>query len=96
MSDYYANMNLAVREWHYNQKKPSSNFRKLLQDHIDKATPCRTLTTEEVRRLANLKSVSMKMKRGEYVQNRQLQTCLSYDKPRRLKYLRRWVEILHE
>jgi hypothetical protein len=52
----------------------------LLQDHIDKATPCRTLTAEEVRRLAKLKSVSTKMKRGENMQNRQLETCLSYDK----------------
>jgi len=39
------------------QKKPSSNFRKLLQERIDKAYLRRTLTDEEVRRLAKLKSV---------------------------------------
>ena len=61
-------------ECYDSQKRPSGNFRKLPQEHIDKANPRRTLTAEEVRRLATLKSVSTKLNRGENVQNRQLQT----------------------
>jgi len=40
-----------MSEWYDNQNKPSSNFRKSLQEHIDKANPRRTLTAEELRRL---------------------------------------------
>ena len=61
-------------ECYDSQKRPSGNFRKLPQEHIDKVNPRRTLTAEEVRRLATLKSVSTKLNRGENVQNRQLQT----------------------
>ena len=39
-------------EWYDRQKKPSSNFRKLLQERIDKANPRRKLTAEETKRLA--------------------------------------------
>ena len=34
-----------MSEWHYNQKKPSSNSRKLLEERIEKADPRRQLTT---------------------------------------------------
>jgi hypothetical protein len=55
-----------VSEWFENQKKASGNISKLLQERIDKANPRRTLTAD-------------KLRRGENVQNRQLQTWLSDD-----------------
>jgi len=64
-------------EWYDRQKKPSSNFRKLLQERIDKANPRRKLTAEETKRLAKWESIADKLRRGENVQNRQLQTWLS-------------------
>jgi hypothetical protein len=68
-----------VSEWYDNQKKPSSNFRKLLQERIAKANLRRTLTAEEQKRLAKLEGIAEKLKCGEYVQNCQLQTWLSQD-----------------
>ena len=44
-----------MSEWYDSQKKPSGNFRKLLQEQIDKANPRRTLTAEEQKRLSKLK-----------------------------------------
>ena len=69
-----------MSEWHDSQKKPSGNFRKLLQERLDKDNPRRKkLTREETTKLAKLEGIAEKLKRGENVQNRQLQTCLSYD-----------------
>ena len=68
-----------MSEWYDNQKQPTSDFRKLLQERIDKANPRRTLTAEEERRLSKLEAIVSKLKRGENVQNRQLQTWLSED-----------------
>jgi len=68
-----------VSEWYDNQKKPVSNFRQLLQERIKKAKPRRTLTSEDSTRLAKLEAIADKLKRGENVQNRQLQTWLSED-----------------
>ena len=68
-----------MSEWYDNQKKPSSNFHKLLQERIAKANLRRTLTAEEQKRLAKLEGIAEKLKRGEHVQNRQLQTWLSQD-----------------
>tara|TARA_B100000902_G_C27001257_1_gene759995 strand:+ start:26 stop:751 length:726 start_codon:yes stop_codon:yes gene_type:complete len=68
-----------MSEWLDNQKKPSSNFRQLLQERIDKANPRRTLTAEESNRLSKLEAIADKLRRGENVQNRQLQTWLSHD-----------------
>jgi hypothetical protein len=68
-----------MSEWYDNQKKPSSNFRKLLQERLAKANPRRTLTAEEHRRLSKIEAIAAKLKRGENVQNRQLQTWLSED-----------------
>ena len=65
-----------MSEW---QKDSSDNFRKLLQERIDKTNPRRTLTAEEERRLSKLEAIADKLKRGENVQNRQLQTWLSED-----------------
>ena len=60
-----------------NHKKPSSNFRKSLQERIEKSNPRRKLTAEETKRLAKLESIADKLKRGENVQNRLLKTWLS-------------------
>jgi hypothetical protein len=66
-----------MSEWFDNQKKPNSNFRKLLQERIEKANPRPSLTAEEIKRLAKLEAISEKFRRGENVQNHQLQTWLS-------------------
>ena len=68
-----------MSEWYNSQKKPSSNFRKLLQERIDKANPRRKLVKDETTKLAKLEAIADKLKRGENVQNRQLQTWLSDD-----------------
>ena len=69
----------ALSEWYNSQKKPSSNFQKLLQERLDKANPRRLLTIGEEIRLSRLEAIAAKLKRGENVQNRQLQTWLSED-----------------
>jgi hypothetical protein len=68
-----------MSEWYDSQKKPNSNFQKLLQERIEKTNPRRTLTAEESKRLSKLEAIADKLKRGENVQNRQLQTWLSDD-----------------
>jgi hypothetical protein len=68
-----------MSEWYDSQKKPNSNFQKLLQERIEKTNPRRKLTAEEAKRLARLETIANKLKRGENVQNRQLQTWLSED-----------------
>ena len=74
-----------MSEWYDCQKKYYSNLRKLLKDHIDKANPRSQLTTEESKRLAKLEAIASKLKRGENVQNRQLQTWLSEDEYAQIK-----------
>jgi hypothetical protein len=64
-------------EWYDNQKKPASNFRKLLQLPVVEVNLRRNLTAEEAKRLTKLEAITDNLKRGENVQNRQLQTCLS-------------------
>ena len=49
----------------------------MLKERIDKANPRRTLTAEEKRQLSKLEAIAAKLRRGENVQNRQPQTCLS-------------------
>jgi len=66
-----------VSEWYDCQKQSNSSFRKLLGEHIEKTNPHRELTTKEAKRLAKLEAIAKKLKRGENVQNRQLQTWLS-------------------
>ena len=68
-----------MSEWYDYQKRQSSNFRKLLQERIEKSNPRRKLSSEETKRLAKLEAIAEKLKRGENVQNRQLQTWLSED-----------------
>jgi len=69
----------AMDEWLDNQKHPSSNFRKLLKERIGKANLRRKLTAEEAKRLNKLSEIADRLKRGENVQNRQLQTWLTQD-----------------
>ena len=68
-----------MSEWYDSQKKLSVNFQKLLQERIEKTNPRRTLTAQEERRLSKLEAIVAKLKRGENVQNRQLQTWLNTD-----------------
>ena len=66
-----------MSEWLDNQRQSISNVRQLLQERIEKANPRRELTAEEAKRLNKLEGIADKLKRGENVQNRQLQTWLS-------------------
>ena len=81
-----------MSEWYENQKKSISSIRQLLQEGIEKANPPRNLTAEEAKRLAKLEAIADKLKRGENVQNRQLQTWLSEDEYEQLEY--EWQEQL--
>ena len=74
-----------MSEWYDSQKKSSSNFCKLLQERIEKVNPRRKLTAEEVKRLAKLETIANKLKRGENVQNRQLQTWLGEEEYEQLE-----------
>ena len=68
-----------MSEWFNNQKQSSSNFRKLLQEQIDKANPTLNLASDETERLTSLEAITDKLRRGEHLQNRQLQNWLSED-----------------
>ena len=68
-----------MSEWYDKQKQASSNFQKLLQERVEKSNPRRELTTKKAKRLSRLDAIADKLKRGENVQNRQLQTWLSAD-----------------
>ena len=54
-----------MSEWHDSQKQSTVNFRKLLQEQIEKENPRRKLTAEEAKRLAKLEAIAEKLKRGE-------------------------------
>ena len=75
-----------------NQKQSNSNFRKLLQERIEKANPRRELTTDETKRLRKLEAIADKLKRGENVQHRQMQTWLRDEEYEQLGY--EWQEQL--
>ena len=81
-----------MSEWLDNQRNQSRDFRKLLQEHIEKTNPHRKLTSEEAKRLARLEAIADKLRHGEHVQNRQLQTWLSEDEYAQLEY--EWKEQL--
>ena len=74
-----------MSEWLDNQKQSNSGIRQLLKERIEKANPRRKLTTEESKRLAKLEAIADKLKRGENVQNRQLQTWLSAEEYEQLE-----------
>ena len=61
------------------QGKSCGSFKLLVKERIDKINPRRKLTSEEAKRLARLEAIADKLRRGEHVQNRQLQTWLSED-----------------
>ena len=75
-----------MSEWYENQKKSISSIRQLLQERIEKVNPRRNLNAEEAKRLTKLETIADKLKRGENVQNRQLQTWLSEDEYGQLEY----------
>ena len=81
-----------MSEWHDNQKQQSTNFRKFLKERIKQDNPRRELTAEETKRLAKLEEIAEKLKRGENVQNRKLQTWLSEEEYEQLDY--EWQEQL--
>ena len=64
----------------------------MLQERIEKDNPRRELTTEETKRLKKLGEIADKLKRGENVQNRQLQTWLNEEEYEQLEY--EWQEQL--
>ena len=68
-----------MSEWQNMQKDSSDNFRKFLQERLDKTNPRRKLAKNETTKLAKLEGIAEKLKRGEHVQNRQLLTWLSED-----------------
>ena len=69
-----------MSEWLDNQKQSISSICKLLQERIEKANPRRKeLTLDEANKLAKLEAIAAKLRRGENVQNRQLQIWLSDD-----------------
>jgi len=81
-----------ISEWLDNRKKPNGNLHELLQKRIEKANPRRNLTAVEAKRLAKLEAIADKLRRGENVQNRQLQTWLIEDEYAQLEY--EWKEQL--
>ena len=81
-----------MSELYEKKKETISNFRKVLQEQIEKANPRRELTAEETKRLKKLEAIAEKLKRGENVQNRQLQTWLSEEEYEELEY--EWQEQL--
>ena len=58
-----------MAEWYNNQKKPNSNFRKLLQERTEKSNPRLKLLAEESKRLSKLQVIACKLKRRETVQS---------------------------
>ena len=68
-----------MSEWFNSNKQQRSNFRKLLQERIEKVNQRRKLTCEEEKRLAKLQAIADKLKCRENVQNSQVQTWLSED-----------------
>ena len=81
-----------MSEWLDNQKQSSSSISEFLQERIGKANLRRKLTAEETKRFAKLEAIADKLKRGENVQNRQLQTWLSEDEYAQLEL--EWQEQL--
>ena len=81
-----------MSEWLDNQKQPISSTRQLLQARIEKASPRRKLSAEESKRLNKLEAIAEKLRRGQNVQNRQLQTWLTEDEYAQLVY--EWQEQL--
>jgi hypothetical protein len=59
-----------MSEWYDSQKKPIVNYRKLLQERLDKVNPCRKLVKDETTKLAKLEGIVEELRRAENVKNR--------------------------
>ena len=70
--------------------KSSRNLRKLLQESLGKNNPRRKLSAEETKRFNKLEAIGDKLRRGENVQNRHLQTWLSQEEYEQLEH--EWQE----
>jgi len=81
-----------MSEWFDSQKKSISRISKLLQERTEKTNPRHNVTVDEAKRLAKLEAIADKLRRGENVQNRQLQTWLSEEEYEQLDYA--WKEQL--
>ena len=75
-----------MSEWYDSQKQSINSIRQFLKERIKQTNRRRKLTSEEAKRLAKLEAVADKLKRGENVQNRQLQTWLSEEEYEQLEY----------
>ena len=78
--------------WLGSKNNSISSIHQLLQKRIEIANPRRELTVEETKRINKLEGIANKLKRGENVQNRQLQTWLSEEEYEQLEY--EWQEQL--
>jgi hypothetical protein len=59
-----------MSEWYYRQNKLSGDFRKSLQERLEKANPRRNLLTkDETTKLAKLEGIVEKLRRGKNVQS---------------------------
>ena len=58
-----------MSEWYNSQKKSNGNFRKLLQEHLDKVNLRRKLAKDETTKLAKLEGIAEKLKRRKNVQS---------------------------
>ena len=67
------------------QQKPIFDFHKFLQERLDKTSPRRQLAKDETTKLAKLEGIAKKLKRGENVQNLQLQTWRTKDEYSQIK-----------
>ena len=76
----------------FRNSNSQTSAHKLLQERSEKANPRAELTSDEAKRLAKLETIADKLKRGENVQNHQLQTWLSEEECEQLKY--EWQEQL--
>ena len=81
-----------MRGWYNNHKQLISSIHQLLQERIEKANPRRELTNEETKHLRKLEGIADKLKRGENVQNRQMQTWLRKDEYAQIEA--EWQELL--
>jgi CHAD domain-containing protein len=81
-----------MSEWLDNQKQSSSNIRKLLQEQIAINSLLSELNAEQTKHLSELEAISDKLKRGENVQNRQLQKWLREEEYEQFEY--EWQEQL--
>jgi len=59
-----------LSEWYDSQKNPSGDFRKLLQECLDKTNPRRTKVFKEVKRLCKEFGFTARMLKGSIAEGR--------------------------